>query len=543
MATRQCSQDDSPAVLTGSLRALPSRFGVPPTEFFRPQGGRTFSGLIFCPHVNGQYGITEIQRVAAGVVGFQPAIYSGGSPREIGRSTIDWEQKKREFAEGFKGNFVPLMVSTNAFGMGIDKPNIRYVLHYGMPGSIEAYYQEVGRAGRDQQRAFCLLIWNERDRMRSDRLTITDGSLEDIRQENDSIPRADSDSITQQLFFLLNTFKGIEVEVAEVDRLVADSEFLPSLGYRRTIELAKGTDEEASKRERAIYRLMLLGVIDDYLVESKFVVHLASATPASIADSLSSFVKRTDPGAQRPSVAAFVAQSKSMSLQEAVSGAARELVAFIYDVIVESRRRSLREMYVAARAASSGGDELRERVLDYLTQGDISPILEDLVEHAEFHYANWEQELAKLEGAEDARELRGSSARLLASSPFNPGLLFARAFSEIIHPEGDLKEFTDHLQTSLTSAQDRYGVSQSELGEFAGRLLITLESESFDGLSCALDVVDRLGLAPETIAQIVGRAMNAPGSDTGVRVIALAKWMTRVAQDIDSAIGGLDNAR
>ena len=540
MATRQCSPDDSPAVLTGSLISLPSRFRVPPTEFFRPQGGRTFSGLIFCPHVNGQYGITEIQRVAAGVVGFQPAIYSGGSPREIGS---DWEQKKREFAEGFKGNFVPLMVSTKAFGMGIDKPNIRYVLHYGMPGSIEAYYQEVGRAGRDQQRAFCLLIWNERDRMRSDRLTITDGSLEDIRQENDSIPRTDSDSITQQLFFLLNAFKGVEVEVAEVDRLVADSEFLPSLGYRRTIELAKGTDEEVSKRERAIYRLMLLGVIDDYLVESKFVVHLASATPASIADSLSSFVKRTDPGAQRPSVAEFVAQSNNMSLQEAVSGAARELVAFIYDVIVESRRRSLREMYVAARAASSGGDELRERVLDYLTQGDISPILEDLVEHAEFHYANWEQELAKLEGAEEARELRGSSARLLASSPFNPGLLFARAYSEIIHPEGDLKEFTDHLQTSLTSARDRYGVSQSELGEFAGRLLITLESESFDGLSRALDVVDRLGLAPETIAQIEERAMNTPGSDTGVRVIALTKWMTRVAQDIGSAIGGLDNAR
>ena len=75
--------------------------------------------------------------------------------------------------------------------MGIDKPNIRYVLHYGMPGSIEAYYQEVGRAGRDQERARCLLIWNEQDRARSDRLTITDGSLEGVRQEHTSIRRAD----------------------------------------------------------------------------------------------------------------------------------------------------------------------------------------------------------------------------------------------------------------------------------------------------------------------------------------------------------------
>ena len=328
MATRQCSPDDSPAVLTGSLRALPSRFGVPASEFFRPQPGRTFSGLIFCPHVNGQYGIIELQRVAAGVVGFQPAVYSGSSPRELARPMADWEHEKREFAESFKGNRVPLMVSTNAFGMGIDKPNIRYVLHYGMPGSIEAYYQEVGRAGRDQQRAFCLLIWNERDRVRSDRLTITDGSLEDIRRENASIRRTDSDSITQQLYFLLNTFRGVEVELTEVERLVDDSEFLPNLGLQRTIELAKGTDEEASKRERAIYRLMLLGVVEDYLVESQFVVHLANASPATIAASLSSFVKRTDPGAQRLSVAEFAAQANNMSLREAVARAARELVDF-----------------------------------------------------------------------------------------------------------------------------------------------------------------------------------------------------------------------
>ncbi len=491
MATQQCSPAYSPAVLTGSLRALPSRFGVPATEFFRPQAGRTFSGLIFCPHVNGQYGITELQKAAAGVVGFQPAIYSGSPPKEHGPR--DWEQKKREFAESFKSNRIPLMVSTNAFGMGIDKPNIRYVLHYGMPGSIEAYYQEVGRAGRDQGKAYCLLIWNEQDRVRSDRLTIMDGSLEGVRREHASIRRADNDSITQQLYFLLDTFKGVEVELAEVERVVDDGEFLPNLGYRRTIELAKG--KEASKRERAIYRLMLLGVVEDYLVESTFVVNLASTSSTGIADALVGFVKRTDPGGQHLSVAEFAAQANSMELREAVSRAARELIVFIYDVIVESRRRSLREMYVAARDASLGG--LRDRVLDYLTRGDISPVLETLVESTEFDYAVWEQELSKLEGVEDARELRGNSARLLDSSPFNPGLLYARAYSEIIHPKGDPQDFAANLEASLTSARERYGVSETELNEFTSRLLTSLESDSFVGLSLALEVADRLGLAAE----------------------------------------------
>jgi len=57
-----------------------------------------------------------------------------------------------------------VMVATNAFGMGIDKADIRYVIHFQMPGSVQAYYQEAGRAGRDGQTARCVLIFDRRDR-------------------------------------------------------------------------------------------------------------------------------------------------------------------------------------------------------------------------------------------------------------------------------------------------------------------------------------------------------------------------------------------
>lgn len=86
---------------------------------------------------------------------------------------------KRDIIEAFIEGQVPIICATNAFGMGIDKENIRLVIHYNMPGSLENYIQEAGRAGRDLKPARCVLLYDEEDA----KLQFSMGSLSEVRRK------------------------------------------------------------------------------------------------------------------------------------------------------------------------------------------------------------------------------------------------------------------------------------------------------------------------------------------------------------------------
>lgn len=103
-----------------------------------------------------------------------------------GMSADAREKAQRDFVT----DRVSVVVATNAFGMGIDKSNVRFVIHHNMPESIEAYYQEAGRAGRDGEPSRCTLLWNESDIVTRRRLLDSDYENERLTPEEQEAVRA-----------------------------------------------------------------------------------------------------------------------------------------------------------------------------------------------------------------------------------------------------------------------------------------------------------------------------------------------------------------
>ncbi|MGB9665023.1 MAG: RecQ family ATP-dependent DNA helicase, partial [Ignavibacteria bacterium] len=218
------NSQDKLARLKGYLiQRLPNLFQISSTTFYQPQGKSTYSGLIFCPHVNGEFGVNNVAGEIRKSLRISVDVYSGKEPTK-------WESgnyvlHKREVMRDYKRNKIPLLVCTKAFGMGIDKPNIRYTIHFGIPPSIESFYQEAGRAGRDRKTAYCCIIVSNDDVERSKNLLNPNTKVEKINEILKRIPWAENDDITRVLYFHTNSFRGIErekMDVAEILQQIGD---------------------------------------------------------------------------------------------------------------------------------------------------------------------------------------------------------------------------------------------------------------------------------------------------------------------------------
>lgn len=431
------------------------------------------AGIVFTPNINGAYGCYPLSNTLNSTYKKKVSWFSGEVPkideydkngRKTGRKTGVLSKKefvshKRQVQKDFIENKYQLLVATKAFGMGIDKQNIYYTFHYGLPSSIEALYQEAGRAGRwdkstkenSNKIGKCYVLYSPEtyDPLKIERLFHIDTTFTEMKAICDDVGFEGND-IFKQLFLFIQGQNDVQNDFDTILKIISMYFVANSKVVLFWDDIYSNLQISNDMLQKAIYRLSLLGIVADWTTNftDHYEVQFNNLESNHILNSISDYIAKYEP---KTNVANEVLKiQKENTLEKALW----YLLNWIFENVSYTRKQSLKTLSDWC-SEYQDSDSFKQRIDSYFIFTESTFLLQHIAEHPT-DYQKWfevlksdNQILPRLE----LEKLKDSISRFLESYRNSIGLNFVSGFVRLA-----LGEYLD------TDGKERFESTVSKLG-------------------------------------------------------------------------------
>ena len=413
--------------VTSIIKSLNNKAGI-----MESQDKFENSGIIFTLNVNGKKGCYELSNHLTTTYHTKIPFYSGEKPRNEIIPEKAFAAYKKDVQDSFKKDGVPILVATKAFGMGVDKRNIRFTIHYSLPGSLEAFYQEAGRAGRDKKKATNFVLFS-RDKITDkeyNKLFQLDTTIEEIDKTLKSVGYKKQGDILSNFYLWMLNNQGVDREtliMKKVFHAYAES-------GKTKIVSCQELRVNFNETQKAIYRLSLLGIVRDWTINAwgdygSFEVNFGYYQYEKMVQRLSSYIRKYDQSFQLEDRSnnnyvryVDIFENQEIERSERIF---RILVQWTYDNIFYNRRQSLKTLVDLCTKYHNNGGKLKEEIESYFKFTDSVYVLDYIAQHPNA-FQNWftifYDDSGRLLNVHLLAEIKSSLTRFLENYRYNTGL-------------------------------------------------------------------------------------------------------------------------
>jgi len=441
-------------------------------DLFDSKGEDSKCTIIFTPTVNGTKGCYPLSTTLQQEFKRTVKYYAGSIP-EVDRRPImnntEFDNYKRIVQDEFKQNAFTVLTATKAFGMGVNKRNVYYTFHYGIPGSMEALYQEAGRAGRDKTKflntkAKCYVLFTKSSN--EDLLqTIWDRSTS-LSFIKDQLPSVDGD-VSTNLFLFSSSIDIIKDEYELIMKFIAR---YAKPGVKSVPVQAREIGGGKAKVEKAIYRLSQLGIVDDWTIENfysgEFTVVFNDFNEKSVQKHLQATIKKYDKEFSFDSFELKEGYEASLEIWKKNKPLLDRCVVMLlqwgYDHFAYNRRQSLKNIYENCSELVDHKitpEQFKQRLEDYFKFTEASYLLQHITENPN-DYKKWFEVFYQIENNyvsnklinyEQRQSLFANLSRFLESYQYNTGLDFISGILRLLIDDFSNKDGLDRFESAFNA--------------------------------------------------------------------------------------------